>query len=85
MQAAAGMDPQARSEMIRGMVTRLSERLATEGGPPEDWARLINAYGVLGEQDAARRTWDEAQGQFAQDAGALASIRAAAQSAGVAE
>ncbi|PKQ11734.1 MAG: c-type cytochrome biogenesis protein CcmI [Alphaproteobacteria bacterium HGW-Alphaproteobacteria-1] len=85
MQAAAGMDAQARSEMIRGMVTRLSERLATEGGPPEDWARLINAYGVLGDQDAARRTWDEAQGQFAQDAGALATVRAAAQSAGVAE
>jgi cytochrome c-type biogenesis protein CcmH len=23
-------------------------RLATEGGPPEDWARLITAFGVLG-------------------------------------
>ncbi|MBC7163425.1 MAG: c-type cytochrome biogenesis protein CcmI [Roseovarius sp.] len=85
MQAAAGMDPQARGEMIRGMVARLSERLATEGGPPGDWARLINAYGVLGEQEAARRTWTEAQEVFAGDAAALAAMRAAAQRAGVAE
>jgi cytochrome c-type biogenesis protein CcmH len=85
MQAAAGMDAQARSEMIRGMVTRLSERLATEGGPAEDWARLINAYGVLDERENAQRIWDEAKGVFAQDAGALATLRAAARSAGVAE
>ncbi len=85
MQAAAGMDPQARAGMIRGMVARLSERLATEGGPPGDWARLINAYGVLGEQEAAHRTWTEAQEVFAGDAAALATMRAAARSAGVAE
>jgi cytochrome c-type biogenesis protein CcmH len=71
--------------MIRGMVTRLSERLATEGGPAEDWARLINAYGVLDERENAQRIWDEAKGVFAQDAGALATLRAAARSAGVAE
>jgi len=85
MEAAAGMDAEARAEMIRGMVSRLSERLASEGGLPEDWARLINAYGVLGEHDQARRIWDEAQAAFAQDEGALDTLRAAAQSAGVAE
>lgn len=85
MEAAAGMEAQDRAEMIRGMVSRLSERLASEGGPPEDWARLINAYGVLGEADAARRTWTEAQEVFAGDDGALGALRAAAQSAGVAE
>lgn len=85
MQAAAGMAPEARAEMIRGMVARLSDRLATEGGPAEDWARLINAYGVLGETAQARRIWEEAQTRFAQDAGALATLRAAAQNAGVAE
>ncbi|MFU8835005.1 c-type cytochrome biogenesis protein CcmI [Roseovarius autotrophicus] len=85
IEAAAGMDPEARAEMIRGMVVRLSERLATEGGPAEDWARLINAYGVLGEREAAHRIWTEAQGAFAQDDAALATLRAAARSAGVAE
>jgi cytochrome c-type biogenesis protein CcmH len=85
MQAAAGMDPEARAEMIRGMVARLSERLATEGGPVGDWARLITAYGVLGETDKARETWQEAQRNFAADDGALDTLRAAARGAGVAQ
>ncbi|MBC7133861.1 MAG: c-type cytochrome biogenesis protein CcmI [Roseovarius sp.] len=85
IEAAAGMDAEARAGMIRGMVARLSDRLATEGGPVEDWARLINAYGVLGEAEAARRAWDEAQAAFAGDEAALDSLRAAARSAGVIE
>lgn len=83
--AAAGMDADARNEMIRGMVERLSARLATQGGPVEDWARLINAYGVLGEHEAARRIWEEAKEVFAGDDGAMSALRAAAESAGVAE
>src|SRR6056297_81584 len=85
MEAAADMDPEARAEMIRGMVAGLSERLATEGGPVEDWARLINAYGVLGETAQARRIWAEARETFGADAEALSMLRAAAQSAGVSE
>jgi len=85
MDAAADMTPEDRAEMIRGMVSRLSERLATEGGPPQDWARLITAYGVLGETDKARAIWREAREAFGGDADALASLRAAAQSAGVAQ
>jgi len=85
MEAAAEMDPEARAEMIRGMVAGLSERLATEGGPAEDWARLINAYGVLGETDQAARIWAEARDTFAADAAAMEMLRAAATRAGVAE
>ncbi len=85
MEAAGDMDPEARAAMIRGMVSRLSERLATEGGPPEDWARLINAYGVMGETAQARRIWTEARETFGGDARALGVLRTAAEAAGVTE
>lgn len=83
--AAAEMDAEARSEMIRGMVTRLSDRLATEGGTPEEWARLIGALGVLGETDRARAIHDEARTVFAGQDEALALIGAAAVQAGIAQ
>ncbi len=85
MEAAAEMSEEDRAAMIRGMVDGLSERLATEGGPPEDWARLIGALGVLGEQERAAAIWDEAQTVFAESAEAMATLRAAAERAGVAE
>jgi cytochrome c-type biogenesis protein CcmH len=81
--AAAGMAPEDREAMIRGMVAQLSDRLATEGGPAEDWARLITSLGVLGESAQAGAIWAEAQGVFADDAEALARIRDAAVQAGV--
>lgn len=83
--AAQDMDPEAQQEMIRGMVAGLAQRLATQGGTEQDWARLINAYGVLGEQDKAQEVWTEAQAVFADAPERLAVVRAAAASAGVAE
>ncbi|EAQ23139.1 c-type cytochrome biogenesis protein CcmI [Roseovarius sp. 217] len=83
--AAQDMDPEARQEMIRGMVAGLAERLANEGGTEQDWARLISAYGVLGEQDKAQEIWAEAQAVFADEPERLALVRAAADAAGVAE
>ena len=85
MAAAAGMDPEARGEMVRGMVARLSDRLAREGGSAEEWARLINAYGVLGETDAAQEAWAQARESFAGDPERLALLRRAAKAAGVIE
>lgn len=85
IEAASEMTPEERKEMIGNMVVQLSERLATEGGSPQEWAQLIGALGVLGEVERARAIWGEAQGVFAADADGLAMIRAAAQSAGVAE
>ncbi|MFO7756866.1 MAG: c-type cytochrome biogenesis protein CcmI [Roseovarius sp.] len=85
IEAAEDMDPEAQREMIRGMVARLSDRLATEGGTADDWARLINAYGVLGEAEQAGRIWGEAQTVFADSPERLATVRAAAERAGVAE
>lgn len=85
MQAAAQMSPEERMDMIRGMVNGLADRLATEGGTAAEWAQLIAALGNLGETDRAAAIWGEAQGLFAARPDDLATVRAAAESAGVAE
>ncbi len=81
--AAEAMSPEERAEMIRGMVAGLAERLATEGGPASDWARLIRAYGVLGEVAAAEAVHAEALVRFEGSAADLALIAEAATAAGV--
>ncbi len=83
MEAAAEMTPEERMGMIRGMVDGLSDRLATEGGPPEDWARLIGALGVLGETAQATAIADEAETVFAGNDAALSMIAEARVRAGL--
>ncbi|SHI80945.1 cytochrome c-type biogenesis protein CcmH [Shimia gijangensis] len=85
MQAAGDMSAEDRQEMIRGMVSNLSERLATEGGTPAEWARLIGAYGVLEETDRAKAIWAEAQSVFAEAPEALAIVEQGARQAGIIE
>jgi len=77
MEAAAELPPEDRAAMIEGMVAGLASRLATEGGPPEDWARLISAFGILGRTEQAQAVYQEARGVFAEDPAALAQIEAA--------
>ena len=81
--AASDMTAEDRDAMIRGMVAQLSDRLASEGGPASDWARLISAYGVLGEVDQAEAIWLEAREVFGTSEEAMQTLRAAAESAGV--
>lgn len=81
--AAEEMNDEDRSAMIQGMVEQLSARLAREGGTAEEWARLINALGVLGQTERAEAIWAEAQNRFAPAPDDLAIIRRAAQSAGL--
>jgi hypothetical protein len=52
--AAANMDESQRTEMIRGMVGRLSDRLHAQDGDVEGWLRLVRAYAVLGNCDKAK-------------------------------
>lgn len=66
---------------IEGMVAGLGERLATEGGPPEDWARLIRSLGVLGRISEAASIWEEAQDRFGADESAMAVLTEAAREA----
>lgn len=83
MQAASEMSEEDREAMIRSMVSSLAERLASEGGAPEEWARLISAYGVLGETGRAQAIWKEAQQVFAEAPEALAVVESGARSAGL--
>lgn len=83
--AAEEMTPEERQEMIRGMVAGLAERLETEGGTPAEWARLIRAYGVLGETAKASEAWNRARETFAEDPQAQALLREAARAAEVAQ
>ena len=83
--AAADLSVAERMEMIGAMVDGLSTRLATEGGPPQDWARLVTSLAVLGQPTQARAIFDEAMQVFEGDAGAIDILRAAGQQAGVAE
>ncbi len=85
VQAAAELTPQERQEMIAGMVENLSDRLATDGGSAEEWARLIAALGVLGQTERAQAIHDEALATFANDEAALNMIQAAARQAGIAQ
>ena len=71
--------------MIEGMVAQLSDRLATQGGSPEEWARLITAYGVLGDTEQATAIWTEAQGVFGASDAAMEVLRDAAARAGLLE
>ncbi len=84
IEAASEMTADDRMEMIGGMVAGLSDRLATEGGPPQDWARLITSLGVLGDTDQARAVYENALEVFTGDNAALDMIRAAGERAGVA-
>ena len=80
---AAGMTPQERMQMIEGMVSSLSDRLATEGGPATEWARLVTALSVLGRQDDARAVLVDARATFADDPTALDTLTGAAEQAGL--
>lgn len=81
--AAQDMTPEEQQQMIRGMVDQLSTRLASEGGPATDWARLITSLGVLGELDRAEQIWAEAQTRFADHPEDLSVVENAARQAGL--
>jgi cytochrome c-type biogenesis protein CcmH len=52
--AAQSMSPEERQTMIRSMVERLAARLEQQPGDREGWARLAQAYDVLGETEKAQ-------------------------------
>jgi cytochrome c-type biogenesis protein CcmH len=66
-----------QQEAIRGMVENLAQRLATSGGTPEEWARLVRALRVLGENDRVTAILGEARLKFAERADQLKLIEEA--------
>lgn len=58
--AAQNLSPEAREEMIRGMVERLAGRLESEPDDIEGWRRLGQSYAVLGEPDRSAAAYARA-------------------------
>jgi cytochrome c-type biogenesis protein CcmH len=83
IEAAEDMSASERMEMIEGMVSGLSDTLASEGGPPEKWAQLITALGVLGRTNQAAAVFANATEVFGADPLAMDLINRAGERAGV--
>lgn len=83
--AASDMSADEQQAFIQSMIEQLSERLATEGGSAEEWARLISSLGVFGDLEQASAIWNEAMVVFAGNPQGLEVVRAGARRAGVAE
>ena len=81
--AAMELSEEERNEMIGAMVEGLSARLGTQGGPAGDWARLISALGVLGQDARARAILGEARTVFADQPDQMRLIEDAARGAGL--
>ena len=83
--AAEDLPAEERMAMIRGMVQQLSDRLALQGGNSTEWAQLIGALGVLGDERQARIIWQESQSIFWDSPEGLAEVNEAARRLGLME
>lgn len=84
MAAAQNMPPAERTEMIRGMVQKLADRLHADGNDVEGWLRLVRAYAVLGDQDKAKDAAADAKRALASRPDAVKRIDDLAKSLGFA-
>lgn len=81
--AAGDLSDADRAGMINAMVAQLETRLGTEGGPVEDWAKLITSLAVLDQTDHAKAIYAEAIGTFAANPAARTILTTAAKTAGI--
>jgi cytochrome c-type biogenesis protein CcmH len=81
--AAGEMSEEDRQAMVEGMVAQLGERLATEGGTVEEWARLISSLAVLNRMDEAAAIYAEALEVFDGSPSQRSFLREAALNAGL--
>lgn len=72
--AGQGDVPQIGTADIARMVSGLAERLEIQGGSPEEWARLIRSYAVLGQRDKASAAAKQARQALAQNDAGLKAI-----------
>ena len=77
------MNDAQRGEMIRGMVSRLADRLKQDGSDVEGWLRLVRAYMVLGERDKASAAAADARRALASDGDKLRRIDALVKELGI--
>jgi len=81
--AASKMTEAERGDMIKGMVSRLAERLAQDGSDVDGWLRLMRAYMVLGETDKATAATADARKALSADADKLRRINELAAQLGI--
>jgi cytochrome c-type biogenesis protein CcmH len=81
--AASGMNEKDRGDMIRGMVSRLADKLKQDGSDLEGWQRLLRAYVVLGERDKAAAAANDARHALAGDADKLRRLEDAIKALGL--
>ena len=85
IEASGDMTLEERQDMISGMVEGLANRLESEGGTSEEWARLIRALSVLGESKRAQKVWLESQKIFSSSPSDLKIINNTATEVGISE
>lgn len=83
MAAAQEMTPQARQQMIAGMVEGLHQKLKANGRDADGWQRLLRAYGVIGDRPKALDALAEARRALAEDKQGLAALDALAREMGL--
>jgi cytochrome c-type biogenesis protein CcmH len=77
-QAEPGQD-----EMIRGMVSRLADRLKQDGSDVDGWIRLVRSYVVLGDAAKARAAMADARAALGSDAEKLRKLDAGVKDLGL--
>lgn len=67
MAAAQQLTPEQRTQMVRGMVDRLAERLKSDTTNFDGWLRLVRAYVVMGDAERARGALADARNAIGND------------------
>ncbi len=83
IEASNEMTADERQEMISNMVESLANRLASEGGTSDEWARLIKVLSVLGDTDRAKKIWAEALNIYSNSPADLRAINNIAKEIGI--
>ena len=81
--AAAEMTPDARQEMVMGMVSGLAESLKQQPDNLEGWQRLIRSYAVLGNRSAADAAFADAMEAFRDQPEARSQLQSVAREVGL--
>jgi cytochrome c-type biogenesis protein CcmH len=81
--AASSIPPSQQSEMVKGMVDRLANRLKQNPKDADGWMRLMRARMVLGETAGAREAYRSGLAAFQQDSATRAKLDRAARELGV--
>jgi cytochrome c-type biogenesis protein CcmH len=83
VRAASDMSAEDRQAMIAGMVETLSERLKSDPGDADGWARLVRSYMVLGDKPKAEEALARARLALAQDPAKLSIVESEAKEKGL--